>query len=91
VDQRDQIKAVTQIAEIQKQFLAGLEMFNKLIDVLQGMATSLDGMNQKLDRMATSLEGLDQSVKLIQEVMNNPTDDIPTGIAVKPAPPNPNP
>jgi hypothetical protein len=101
MDSRDEIKAVVQIAETQQQFLAG---FLKLMDVLERMAATMDGMansldsaaislgamNVKLDRMAVSLNGLDQSVKLIQEVMNNPTDDVPVGMVVKPNPGKPN-
>jgi hypothetical protein len=41
-----------------------------------------------LERGVVALEGLDKSVKLIQEVLNNPADDVPVGMTVKPSPPS---
>lgn len=68
MDSRDQIKAVCSIAELLNN--VDKQIFGRLVDLFE--------------RGVEALEEINQSVKLIQEAINNPADDIPVGMTVKP-------
>jgi len=70
MDSRDEIKAVCQIRDV----LAAVD------------PQFLSRFLSLLERGVVALESLDKSVKLIQEVVNNPQDDVPVGMTVKPNP-----
>jgi hypothetical protein len=56
------------------------------IKAIVSMDATMTKCASLLERIAKALESIDASLKLIQEVMNNPQDDIPTGMVVKPEP-----